>query len=232
MAPVPRRPRPRSTIAPTVHAVVEMLQAVQNAWIAVNPDAYSDQPLNRGWMNVFRRWISSGIFQAHWPAVRGEFSEGFIRFCESELNLTVQEPKFAWLKVGDAPDETGRITITFEDFIKGLEQLDREFLLEWPRVVLPEITENHLGLTEMFEHAHKHPPAPMGRPMAVLIQRGATEHEERQTSEHSPAYETPHERRPTSEPSVLWRDPRLGVIRPRGRTGRLAARCLRNAWHR
>lgn len=115
------------------HAVVEMLQAVQNAWIAVNPDAYSDQPLNRGWMNVFRRWISSGIFQAHWPAVRGEFSEGFIRFCESELNLTVQEPKFAWLKVGDAPDETGRITITFEDFIKGLEQLDREFLLEWPR---------------------------------------------------------------------------------------------------
>jgi hypothetical protein len=62
-----------------VHAVVEMLHAVQNAWLAVNLDLHSDHPLDRGWMNVFRRWISSGILQAHWPAVRGEFSEGFVQ---------------------------------------------------------------------------------------------------------------------------------------------------------
>ena len=114
MAPVPRRPRPRATIAPTVHAVIEMLQAMENAWIAVNLDAYSDQPLNRGWMNVFRRWISSGIFQAHWPAVRGEFSEGFVRFCESELNLTVQEPKSPGSR-SRSPAMDGRIRSRFED---------------------------------------------------------------------------------------------------------------------
>jgi hypothetical protein len=165
------------------HAVVEMLQAVQNAWIAVNLDVYSDQPLNRGWMNVFRRWISSGIFQAHWPAVRGEFSEGFIRFCESELNLTVQEPEFAWL--AGAPHEDGRTTIQRAEFDEGLPELDKEFLREWPRVIFPEISEDPLGLAKMFEYACNHPPAQGGSPMAVLIRAGKPAQVGRPTAEPS-----------------------------------------------
>ena len=106
MAPGPRRPRTGPTVVPTFMPSSRCSRPWRTPGIAVNLDAYSDQPLNRGWMNVFRRWISSGIFHAHWPAVRGEFSEGFVRFCENELNLTVQEPKIAWLDAG-APTRPG-----------------------------------------------------------------------------------------------------------------------------
>jgi hypothetical protein len=181
-----------------VHAVIEMLQAVQSAWIAMNLDVNCDQPLNAGWMNVFRRWISSGIFQAYWPAVRGEFSEGFIRFCETELNLTVQKPEFAWLR--GYPNKNGR-TIGLRKFKKALRELDKEFLLEWPRVVRHEISDDRCGLAEMFEHACKHPTGARGRPMAVLILRDETVHGRRPASKHSPAGEARSERRPTSAPS-------------------------------
>jgi hypothetical protein len=167
-----------------VHAVIEMVQAMENAWIALNLDAYSDHPLNRGWMNAFRRWISSEIFRTHWPAVRGEFSEGFVRFCESELNLTVQEPNVKWLEVQGAPDKKGR-TMPLLGFLKGVQELDKEFSLEWPHIVLHEIGDGRSGLAEMFRHARKHPPVLEKWPMAVLIQPGETALDGRPTSEPS-----------------------------------------------
>ena len=181
----PRHPSPGGDRA-HLHAVVEMLQAMENAWIAVNLDAYSDHPLNRGWMNVIRRWINSGIFRTHWPAVRGEFSEGFVRFCETELNLTVPEPKVKWLEVQGGPDKDGR-TMPLLGFLKGVEELDKEFMLEWPHIVRHEISDGRLGvgLIDMFKHACNHPPEPGKWPMAVLILPG----------------ETPNDGPPTSEPS-------------------------------
>ena len=166
-----------------VHAIIEMLRAMENAWIAVNLDVYSDQPLNRGWMNVFRRWISSDIFQTHWPEVRGEFSDGFVRFCESELNLTVKEPRLTWFE--GAPHKDGRMKISLSEFNEGLRELDNEFSLEWPNLVLHEIGEGRSGLADMFKHARKHPPVPAQCPMAVLILPGETTHDGRPTSEPS-----------------------------------------------
>jgi hypothetical protein len=165
-----------------VHAVIQMLQAMENAWIAVDLDAYSDHPLNRGWMNVFRRWISSGSFHAHWPAVRGEFSEGFVRFCESELNLSAPKPTVVWLE--GVPERDGRETIALPAFQNAVRELDKEFSLEWPHVVLHEIHDARIGLWELFEHACKHPPEP-GKPMAVLIKSGGASLGERSTTEPS-----------------------------------------------
>ena len=208
-----------------VHAVIEMVQVMENAWIALNLDVYSDQPLNPGWMNVFRRWISSGVFQAHWPAVRGEFSEGFIRFCESELNLTVSEPKLAWLDDERARHkENGRMPMPLPEFEKGLEELDKEFLLEWPHIDLIKVGTGRLGLVHMFEYAREHPPAPVEWPMAVLIQPGETTPDGRPTAEHSPsgrflfssAGETTPDGRPSSEPSyygaILAWESSAGVV--------------------
>jgi hypothetical protein len=166
-----------------VHAIIEMLQAMENAWIAVNLDAYADQPLIRGLMNGFRRWANSGIFRTHWPAVRGEFSEGFVQFCESELNLTVPVPRVEWLE--GAPDKYGRTKISLQEFNEGLRELDKEFSLEWPYIVLHEIGDGRSGLAEMFRRARKHPPALEKWPMAVLIQPGDTAQDERPTSEPS-----------------------------------------------
>ncbi len=180
---------PRAASAPSgdnrahVHAVIEMLQAMENAWIALNLDDYSDHPLNRGWMNVFRRWISSDIFQAHWPTVRGEFSEGFVRFCECELNLIVPEPRAVWLE--GAPASLARATISDSQFREGLCELDKEFSLEWPHVVLPEIRDGRIGLGDLFNHACKHPPEPGKWPMAALIVPGESPRDVGRTSEPS-----------------------------------------------
>jgi hypothetical protein len=125
-------------------------------------------------------------------------SEGFVPFCDSDLNLTVQEPKFVWLE--GYPNKEGR-TIPLSEFKKGLKELDKEFLLEWPRVVFHEIKESRSGLADMFEHACKHPAGARGRPMAVPILRGETAHYRQPASEHSLAGEILHKGRPTAEPS-------------------------------
>jgi hypothetical protein len=134
-------------------------------------------------MNVFRRWISSGIFQAHRPAVRVEFSEGFVRFRESELHLTVQEPRLAWFE--GAPHKEGRMRILLSEFNGGLRELDNQFSLEWPNLVLHEVGEGRCGLADMFKRARKHPPVPGKWPMAALILPGEAAHEGRPTSEPS-----------------------------------------------
>ena len=33
-------------------------------------ERFGAHPLNRGWMNVFRRWSASGAFHRYWPALR------------------------------------------------------------------------------------------------------------------------------------------------------------------
>jgi hypothetical protein len=168
-----------------VHAVVEMLQAMENAWLSVDLEGYSDHPLNRGWMNVFRRWISSDIFHAHWPAVRGEFSEGFVRFCESELNLKVPELEAAWLEGEGDWQKRGPTTIPLSVFTEGLQELDKAFSREWPHGVVGVIADRPSGLSAIFEHACKNRPEPKKSPVAVLIRPRATAHEGRQTTEPS-----------------------------------------------
>jgi hypothetical protein len=100
-----------------VHAVAEMLRVMENAWLGVHLEGYHAHPLNRGWMNAFRRWVNSEVFRKHWLTLRGEYSQDFIRFCENELRLdrglargypAVGCPEGAW---------TG---------------LQREFRWEWP----------------------------------------------------------------------------------------------------
>lgn len=207
-----------------VHAVIQMLQAMENAWMAVNLESYSDHPLNRGWMNAFRRWTSSSVFQTYWPAVRGEFSEGFVRFCESELNLRVQIPKVSWvnppapvpvpaaglaaapvpeqehtpgrgpspeteLAEGAAPAPTAAPPDprSPERFREAVRELDEEFSLEWPHVVLPEIGEEPVTLAALFEHAYSHPPRGNHRLAAGLI---------------VPSESANHGGRPSAEPRV------------------------------
>ena len=47
--------------------------------------------LNRGWMNLFRRWTSSATFRLFWPALCGMYSQQFVRFAEQHLNLSIDE---------------------------------------------------------------------------------------------------------------------------------------------
>jgi hypothetical protein len=104
-----------------VHAVAEMLQVMEDAWLSVHLEGYYAHPLNRGWMSAFRRWANSDVFRKHWLALRAEFSQDFVRFCEQALRLDVGKPTAYNLSaVGELAG------------VAGWAEMRREFQAEWP----------------------------------------------------------------------------------------------------
>jgi hypothetical protein len=102
-----------------LHTVSEMLQLMENAWLGVHLEGFHAHPMNRGWMNVFRRWASSERFRQYWLTLRGEFSQDFVRFCENELKLDRGWPRtYLLAAVAQAP---------------ALSEVLLEFQREWPR---------------------------------------------------------------------------------------------------
>ncbi len=103
-----------------LHAVNQMLQVMEMAWLGVHLDGYYSHPMNRGWMNAFRRWTASETFHAYWPMLRGEYSKDFVRFCETALNLDPIHVKL--VRSSTIAPET-RTTLC--------DLLNREFVREW-----------------------------------------------------------------------------------------------------
>jgi GNAT superfamily N-acetyltransferase len=103
-----------------VHAVNQMLQVMENAWLGIRLDSFAAHPLNRGWMSVFRRWAGSEVFRRRWLTLRGEFSQDFVRFCEQSLGLDRgQVVTQNWAESGRAA-------------APGWAALAEEFRAEWP----------------------------------------------------------------------------------------------------
>src|SRR5262249_34759473 len=109
-----------------LHAVGRMLQMMEDAWISLGLRRYSALPMNRGWLNTFRRWGSTEAFRRHWPTLRSEFSSDFVQFCESQLNLPTSRPTLMPL-----PGPVDRLS-GFEG--RAVDLLAREFWREWPDV--------------------------------------------------------------------------------------------------
>jgi hypothetical protein len=151
-----------------LHVVIEMLQAMEIAWMTAGLASHASHPLNRGWMNVFRRWASAPSFQDYWPVVRGEFSEGFVRFCEAELSLGGDDPEVAWLDA-DPANRWGIYHCPRDEFREALTTLDREFVLEWPDLAIPGIGGRAATLLAMLDHAISLPPVEGYGPLAGLI---------------------------------------------------------------
>jgi hypothetical protein len=103
-----------------LHMVNEMLQVMEMAWFGLRLDRYHSHPLNRGWMNVFRRWTNARPFQALWPFLRSEYSQEFVRFCERALNMGPTEVTAERLR----PEEAAL-------WLRELREMDVEFKQEW-----------------------------------------------------------------------------------------------------
>src|SRR5262249_53130652 len=101
-------------------ALSQMLQIMESAWLGVHLEGYAAHPLNRGWMNVFRRWANTPAFRAYWPVLRGEYGQDFVRFCEDELQLTPGSVEAVPVHP-DVPEVKTALTA-----------LNREFAWEWP----------------------------------------------------------------------------------------------------
>jgi hypothetical protein len=96
--------------------VSQTLQVMEIAWAASELDEFHAHPLNRGWMNTFRRWTSSRALHRYWPFLRAEYSKPFVAFCEDLLNLL--PPKVTTEKITPLPNEL-------------VADLDRQFGQEW-----------------------------------------------------------------------------------------------------
>jgi GNAT superfamily N-acetyltransferase len=103
-----------------LHAVAQMLQVMEDAWVGLRLRGYRDLPMYRGWMSIFRRWAATDAVGRLWPTLRVEFSQGFVQFCENELKLRAHSDAIA--VQGDEPFA-----------IQSIKRLDGAFRREWPK---------------------------------------------------------------------------------------------------
>lgn len=85
-----------------LHAVSEMLQVLEDVWVRLKLGRHHNLRLNRGWMNVFRRWTASKVFQRHWPILRPEFTE-LIPLLEENLQLKIGELRIEPVDIAESP---------------------------------------------------------------------------------------------------------------------------------
>ena len=108
-----------------LHAVDQLLQIMEMTWLGAHLNGYHSHPMNRGWMNVLRRWTASEAFHRYWPMLRGDYSIDFVRFCERALNLT--ELPIKAVRLDCVQTVLGRAALDGE----VLRPLGREFFREW-----------------------------------------------------------------------------------------------------
>jgi hypothetical protein len=122
---------PASLNTPAVmHAVGQMLQIMEDAWVSLGMKGRYDLPTDRGWMNVFRRWTSTRAFRHFWPALRAEFSPAFVKFCETQLHLGIH-PEPLRIPPDYAADK--------DPFVReSIARLGEELRREWPGTDLLE----------------------------------------------------------------------------------------------
>jgi hypothetical protein len=99
-----------------LRAVSQTLQVMEIAWYGVKLNEFHAHPMNRGWMNTFRRWTAPAVFRRYWPVLRAEYSAPFVRFCEQSLNLQPTRADYKRYQNADAG---------------LLKALGEEFLQEW-----------------------------------------------------------------------------------------------------
>ena len=68
-----------------LHFCNMQLDLMENVFVALELEKYNGYALNRGWMNLFRRWTMTPIFQKLWPGLRGGYSRQFDDFVEEHF---------------------------------------------------------------------------------------------------------------------------------------------------
>ena len=69
----------------TLHLISSQVQLMENVFLGLRLAEHYAHPLNRGWMNLFRRWATTPMFRRCWPIICGTFSRAFVEFAECHL---------------------------------------------------------------------------------------------------------------------------------------------------
>ncbi|VTR95800.1 patatin-like phospholipase : Uncharacterized protein OS=Candidatus Nitrospira defluvii GN=NIDE0582 PE=4 SV=1 [Gemmata massiliana] len=101
----------------------QLVGVMEAAWMRLNLSVTFPGPLQRGWMNCFRRWTATRVFQRYWPVLRPEYSAGFARFCERVLNMPLVPVRAVrWSRLPEHVQTQVRT------------ELNREFFGDWASV--------------------------------------------------------------------------------------------------
>jgi hypothetical protein len=141
-----------------LHGVDYLLQVMELAWVENDLDQFHAHPLNRGWMNVLRRWTTSSQFHRFWSILRGQYSRGFVRFCEVALNLSPLPVQ--WCRITDP---------AAAPWAPILMQFDQEFANEWAGVLALLSASSYLSGTV---HRAKDDPRGGKKPLAWVLTTG------------------------------------------------------------
>jgi hypothetical protein len=102
--------------AAELHAVLQMLQLMEGAWLSLQLDVHFAHPLNRGWMGIFHRWTNAPTVRRLWPLLRGELARGFVSFCEMQMRLGVVQGSIEPIaRRGDLGRRLDRLLVELHD---------------------------------------------------------------------------------------------------------------------
>ena len=125
-----------------LHTCNLQIQLMEQVHLAVNLDEFHSHALNRGWMNLFRRWTSADTFRRFWPTLCGMYSQQFARFADEHLNLSLD----------------GVVVLESMGTTSDLTSLFRDLSIEWASV--PDYAQTFLQaltrplpLEEVTDHA-------------------------------------------------------------------------------
>ncbi len=86
------------------HYCNTQIRLMENAWRTFNLGRYYNHPDNRGWMNLFNRWVRSDIFKMVWHINKGIYGKNFQNFFESHLPIP-KTSDVVTIKIEDKLDE-------------------------------------------------------------------------------------------------------------------------------
>jgi GNAT superfamily N-acetyltransferase len=75
----------------TLHFLIQMIQLMEDVWLAARLDTYWNDPNNLGWMNMFQRWAYTPSFRLWWPILKPMYGRKFRRFMEERLSLADED---------------------------------------------------------------------------------------------------------------------------------------------
>lgn len=136
-----------------LHMCTQQLHIMENVFLAVKLDRYHSHPLNRGWMNLFRRWSGNPTMGLLWPSLKSAYSKDFVAFADYQLNFTWMDiiptkhaahslPLAALFALRD-PGQVATLTTP----LTPLQRLFRELGQEWPNLL--QTRHRHPGLAEV-----------------------------------------------------------------------------------
>jgi GNAT superfamily N-acetyltransferase len=75
----------------TLYFLVQIIQLMEDAWLACHLETHWNHPNNLGWMNAFQRWAYTPSFRLWWPILKPMYGSKFRRFMEEHLDLADED---------------------------------------------------------------------------------------------------------------------------------------------